>query len=136
MNSYSVNSMILDTQKQPYNNLLYIIIPLFFGIIIDILFSQIMGTQYCSLNKTEYTCLIHGIRIEQWQREVVRFILQLSLILCALLLLHKFAGSTINHMYLSLFGNIGLILLFIVQVDLFSDFRRFCNGLVFSIKHN
>lgn len=136
MNSYSVNSIINDTQKTNSNNILYIIIPLILGISIDILFSQIMGSQYCSLNKTEYICLIHGIQIQQWQRELLRFVLQVSLIMCAFVFLQQFTYSTISPMYTTLFGNIGLIFLFMVQGDLFSDFRRFCNGLVFSIKHN
>ena len=136
MNSYSVNSILNDTQITNSNNILYIIIPLIIGISIDILFSQIMGSQYCSLNKTEYICSLHGIRIQQWQRELMRFVLQLSLIMCAFIFLQHFTYSTISPMYSTLFGNIGLILLFMVQGDLFSDFRRFWNGLVFSIKHN
>jgi hypothetical protein len=136
MNSYTTNSFITDSTKSNSPSLLYIILPLILGISIDIFFTQIMGTQFCSLNKTEYTCNIHGIKLPQWQREAVRFIMQLGLIMSMFILLQKFSMTTIIPLYSSLFGVIGLLLLFIVQVDLFSDFRRLCNGFVFSLKHN
>lgn len=136
MNSYTTNSLMNDNGKSHSTSFLYIILPFVFGVTIDIIFSQLMGTQFCSFDKTEYTCSIHGVQVEQWQREAVRFILQLSLIMCVLLLIQRFSHSTVFPLYNSLFGIIGLILMFVAQVDLFSDFRRLCNGFVFSLKHN
>jgi hypothetical protein len=136
MNSYTTNSFIADNGKSHSPSFLYIIIPFVFGIAVDILFTQHLGTQFCSFDKTEYSCSIHGISIEQWQREAMRFILQLSLIMCVLLSIQRFSHTTVFPLYNSLFGIIGLILMFVAQVDLFSDFRRLCNGLVFSLKHN
>ena len=136
MNGFIVNSIITESQKNVETSLLYIIIPVIIGVTIDLIFSQNMGTQFCSLNKTEYICVIYGIQLQQWLRELLRFIFQFGLILCALILLHKFNHSLMAHMCSSFVGLIGLILFFIVQPDLFSDFRRFFNGLVFSIKHN
>ena len=131
-----VNSMIMNSQKTTSTSILYIIIPLLLGVIIDILFSQIMGSQYCSLNKFEYVCSMHGFHMQQWQREVLRVSLQFGLILCAYILIENLNYSLIVPIYSSIFGLTGLILFFVVQSDLFSDFRRFFNGLVFSIKHN
>ena len=136
MNSYTTNSFIADNGKSHYPSFLYVILPFVFGISLDIIFTQVMGTQFCSLDKTEYTCNIHGVHVKQWQREAFRFFIQLSLIMCVLLLIQRLSHSTIFPLYNSLFGVIGLILMFVVQVDLFSDFRRLCNGFVFSLKHN
>lgn len=137
MNSYTATAFISNVSKSSSApSILYVFVPMIFGIAVDILFTQVMGSQFCTLNKTEYTCNIHGFKCEQWQREAVRFILQLGLIMCLLILFQTYNNSLVFPMYNSLFGVIGLILMFIVQVDLFSDFRRLCNGLVFSIKHN
>jgi len=137
MNSYTANAFISNVSKSSSSpSILYVFIPMIFGIAIDIIFTQVMGSQFCVLNKTEYTCNIHGFKCEQWHREAVRFILQLGLIMCLLIVFQIYNNSLLYPMYNSLFGVIGLILMFIVQVDLFSDFRRLCNGFVFSIKHN
>jgi hypothetical protein len=136
MNSYSVNALLSQHNKTQSVSILYVFFPLFFGIIVDILFTQVMGSQFCSLNKTEYKCIIHGIHVTQWQREIVRFVAQLGLIMSAILFVQYFSPSLVYPLYTSLFGIIGLILCFIVQTDLFIDFRRFFNGIVFSLKHN
>lgn len=136
MNSYTTNSFIADNGKSQSPSFLYVIIPFVFGVVLDVIFTQVMGTQFCSFDKSEYTCNIHGVQVKQWQREAVRFFIQLSLIMCVLLLIQRLSHSTIFPLYNSLFGVIGLILMFVAQVDLFSDFRRLCNGFVFSIKHN
>jgi len=136
MNSYTTNSFIADNGKSQSPSFLYIILPFVFGIILDVVFTQVMGSQFCSFDKTEYTCNIHGVHVQQWQREAVRFFIQLSLIMCVLLLIQRLSPSTVIPLYNSLFGVIGLILMFVIQVDLFSDFRRLCNGFVFSIKYN
>ena len=136
MNGYIINSTINESQKINYMSLFLIIVPLLAGVVIDIIFTQIMGSQYCNFNKTTYTCIIHKLHVQEWVREIVRISLQLSLILCAFTILERNNFSVINSMYTSFFGIIGLILFFIVQPDLFSDFRRFFNGLLFSLKHN
>jgi hypothetical protein len=136
MNSYTVHSLISEGHKTQAPTLLYVIIPLVFGVCIDILFTQIMGSQFCSYDDNEYKCNIHGIRTKQWQRETVRCILQFGLIMCALLLIQNTSPLLIIPIYTSLVGVTGIILLFLVQTDLFIDFRRLCNGLVFALKHN
>jgi len=136
MNGYIVNSIISNSQNSGEISILYIIVPVILGVVIDLFFSQNIGSQFCTLNKTEYICVIHGFHIQQWQREAVRFIFQLGLIMCAFMLLHKINSALITPIFSSLFGLSGLIMFFIVQPDLFSDFRRFFNGLIFSIKHN
>jgi hypothetical protein len=124
----------MDSQIN-YSSIFLIIVPLVAGGAIDLAFTQVMGSQYCSFNKTAYTCVINQIHIQEWVRALVRIILQLSLILCAFILLERNRFSIMNSMYTSLFGIIGLNLFFEVQPDLFSDFRRFFNGLVFSLKY-
>jgi hypothetical protein len=133
MNSYTTSSLIYDTSKQP--GFLYALIPLFIGIILDVAFTQVMGSQFCHFDQTTYVCNIHGIRTEQWIRETVRSGLQLGLIMCLLLFIQSTYPSISSSLYTSLFGITGLILLFVSQSDLFSDFRRLVNGLVFSLKH-
>jgi hypothetical protein len=135
MNSYSTNSFFNEGFKTSSVSLLYVIIPLFIGTAIDILFTQILGLQFCSLNKTEYVCNIHGLEIKQWQREAVRLFVQFGLIMCAFILLQNYNSKITTPLYSSLLGVTGLVLFFITQQDLFSDFRRLCNGIVFTVKH-
>lgn len=135
MNGHIINSTILESQIN-YSSIFLIIVPLVAGGVIDIAFTQIMGSQYCSFNKTAYSCVINQIQIQEWVRALARIILQLGLILTVFVLLERNSFSIMNSMYTSLFGILGLNLFFTVQPDLFSDFRRFFNGLVFSLKHN
>jgi len=135
MNSYSTGGAFLDTGK-PQTTLLYVFIPLLLGAFIDICFTQIMGTQFCSLNEGIYSCSIHGVKVPQWEREIVRCALQFGLIMCAFLFLMNYYLSVVIPLHTSLFGGIGLVLFWLSQPDLFSDFRRLCNGAVFAIKHN
>ena len=135
MNGYMLNSTIMESQKINYLSIFLIIVPLVAGGAIDLAFTQLMGSQYCSFNKTAYTCVINQIQIQEWVRALLRIILQLGLILLGFILLERNSFSIMNSMYTSLFGIIGLNLFFTVQPDLFSDFRRFFNGLVFSLKY-
>ena len=134
MNGHIINSTIMDSQIN-YSSIFLIIVPLVAGGTIDLMFTQIMGSQYCSFNKTAYTCVINQIHIQEWVRALLRIILQLGLMLSIFVLLERNSFSIMNSMYTSLFGIIGLNLFFTVQPDLFSDFRRFFNGLVFSLKY-
>ena len=137
MNSYTANSLISNLSKPTGPSILYIILPLIIGCFIDIFFSQIMGSQYCSLNKnTEYSCVIYGIHILQWKRELIRFVIQLVVIIGGFFILQTYMPSYIPPFYTSLNGSIGLIMFLLIQTDFFIDFRRLCNGLVFALKHN
>ena len=62
MNSYTTNAFIADNGKSHSPSFLYIILPFVFGIVLDIIFTQHLGTQFCSFDKTEYTCFIHGVQ--------------------------------------------------------------------------
>jgi len=135
MNIYTTNSLF-DGFKSSSVSVLYAILPLFIGAIIDITFTQHLGTQFCLIKETDYVCTIHGIEIKQWQRELGRLILQLGLIMCAFVLLQNYNSALMTPMYTSLFGSIGLVLFFASQQDVFSDFRRLCNGIVFRAKYN
>ena len=137
MNSYSANSLISNFTKPANHSILYIILPLVIGCFIDIFFSQIIGSQYCSLTKNvEYSCVIYGVHILQWKRELIRFVVQLALIIGGFFLLQSYAPTYVSPFYTSINGSIGLIMFLLVQTDFFIDFRRLCNGLVFSLKHN
>jgi hypothetical protein len=136
MNSYSANSLFNEGNKTSSVSLLYVVIPLFIGATIDILFTQTLGTQFCSLNKTEYICNIYGLEIKQWQRETVRLVTQFGLIMCCIILLQNYNNKILHPLYSTLLGISGLIMFFISQQDFFSDFRRLCNGIVFTVKHN
>ena len=116
MNSYSTNSFFNEGFKTSSVSLLYVIIPLFIGTAIDILFTQILGLQFCSLNKTEYVCNIHGLEIKQWQREAVRLFVQFGLIMCAFILLQNYNSKITTPLYSSLLGVTGLVLFFITQL--------------------
>lgn len=134
MNSYSVGSLFNTGLASA--NILYTFVPLLIGAVIDVLFTQIMGAQYCSLNgNSEYKCSIHGINFPQWEREFIRTFLQFGLIMCAIIYLVNNNGLLLAPLQSSLFGLSGVILFWFAQPDLFSDFRRLCNGLVFTVKY-
>ena len=116
--------------------LLYTFLPLLIGAFIDVIFTQIMGAQFCSLNSyNNYICNIHGVKFPQWEREFIRTFLQFGLIMCALIYLLNYNSSLLTLLQTSLFGLSGLVLFWLAQPDLFSDFRRLCNGLVFTVKY-
>ena len=117
--------------------LLYTFVPLLVGAIIDVLFTQMMGSQYCSVNNnSEYVCSIRGIKFPQWEREIIRTFLQFGLIMCAIIYLLNNNGLLLAPLQSSLFGLSGVALFWLAQPDLFSDFRRLWNSLVFTVKYN
>jgi hypothetical protein len=137
MNSYSVSSMF-NTGSTSANQmgLLYAFVPLLVGAVIDVLFTQMMGAQYCSLNSnSEYVCSIRGVKFPQWEREFIRTVLQFGLIMCAIIFLVNNNGLLLAPLHTSLFGLSGIVMFWLAQPDLFSDFRRLCNGLVFTVKY-
>lgn len=135
MNSYSINSMF-NAGSINQMGLLYTLLPLLIGAFIDVTFTQIMGSQFCSLNSyNDYTCNIHGVKFPQWEREFIRTFLQFGLIMCALIYLLNYNSSLLTLLQTSLFGLSGLVLFWLAQPDLFTDFRRLCNGLVFTVKY-
>lgn len=138
MNSYSVGSMFSNGSGNSGNQvaLLYTFVPLLIGAVIDVLFTQLMGSQFCSLNSnSEYVCSIRGVKFPQWEREFIRTFLQFSLIMCAIIYLLNNNAGLVTPLQTSLFGLSGVILFWLAQPDLFSDFRRLCNGLVFTVKY-
>ena len=135
MNSYSINSMF-NAGSINQMGLLYTLLPLLIGAFIDVTFTQIMGSQFCSLNSyNDYTCNIRGVMFPQWEREFIRTFLQFGLIMCALIYLLNYNSSLLTLLQTSLFGLSGLVLFWLAQPDLFTDFRRLCNGLVFTVKY-
>ena len=138
MNSYSVASMFSNGSGNSGNSwaLLYTFVPLLIGAVIDVLFTQLMGSQFCSLNSnSEYVCSIRGVKFPQWEREFIRTFLQFGLIMCAIIYLLNNNAGLVTPLQTSLFGLSGVILFWLAQPDLFSDFRRLCNGLVFTVKY-
>lgn len=138
MNSYSVGSMFSNGSGSSASSwaLLYTFVPLLIGAVIDVLFTQLMGSQFCSLNSnSEYVCSIRGVKFPQWEREFIRTFLQFGLIMCAIIYLLNNNAGLVTPLQTSLFGLSGVILFWLAQPDLFSDFRRLCNGLVFTVKY-
>lgn len=138
MNSYSVGSMFSNSSGSSGSSwaLLYTFVPLLIGAVIDVLFTQLMGSQFCSLNSnSEYVCSIRGVKFPQWEREFIRTFLQFGLIMCAIIYLLNNNAGLVTPLQTSLFGLSGVILFWLAQPDLFSDFRRLCNGLVFTVKY-
>lgn len=138
MNSYSVGSMFSNSSGSSGNQvaLLYTFVPLLIGAVIDVLFTQLMGSQFCSLNSnSEYICSIRGVKFPQWEREFIRTFLQFGLIMCSIIYLLNNNAGLVTPLQTSLFGLSGVILFWLAQPDLFSDFRRLCNGLVFTVKY-
>jgi hypothetical protein len=140
MNSYSTSTLINNnnntTTSAIYSLAVYIILPIVIGSMIDILFTQHLGTQFCSFNKTEHECIIHGIQIKPWQRESVRCVLQLGVLLTILILTQFYFPTYMNQIYTNLLAFIGITFFINLQSDLFSDFRRLNNGILFTLKHN
>jgi len=140
MNSYAINlSASTAAVETPawLSFLTFIIAPVVLGSIIDIGFTQIMGAQHCSFKETEHKCLILGEKnVPAIFRELGRAVLQCIMIIILVYLLQKYAVGYSKHLYTSLLGVIAIVIFMNTQSDLFEDFRRFNNSLLFRIKHN
>lgn len=115
--------------------LVYIVLPLLIGPIIDIGFTQLAGSQHCSYKDGDTKCTIFQAEIHGWLRELLRFTLQLGvvigLVFAFVAVAPTYAGAT-GRLPL---GIIGASLFVATQSDLMEDFRRLLNGLLFRLKN-
>ena len=134
MNAYTVSN--LTTVNEPPIYLLivvFIILPLLVGSIIDITFTQLAGSQYCSFKDGETRCTIMKSDVPSSVREGGRFILQLLIIIAAVVGFSRVPYTGL--MAKSPIGLMGMSLFIATQYDLMGDFRRLLNSLLFTIKN-
>jgi heme/copper-type cytochrome/quinol oxidase subunit 4 len=141
MNSYSASlSASTGATEQPVVIvfIIFIIVPVIIGSIIDIALTHTIGSQYCSFKETEHKCLIIGTNkeIPAIGRELGRTIIQLILLVILAVVILKMAPTYCRHLHSSLVGVVGVVAFMCTQSDLFEDFRRFNNSLIFKLKHN
>jgi len=140
MNSYAINlsANTAATEGPAWLSFLtFIAAPVVLGSIIDIGFTQYMGPQHCSFKETEHKCVILGEKhVPAIFRELGRVVLQSILLVILVYILQKYAFVYSKQLYTSLIGVIAIIIFMNTQTDLFEDFRRFNNSLLFRIKHN
>ena len=126
------SSALLTLQAEPpfYNIIFYYLFcPLLLGNIIDITFTKFAGPQLCSFNGTAKTCNIGGQTFPSFARELGRSLLQLTVLFFTIRYFSIYFKS-------SVFPIVGLSIFCFSQPELFEDFRRFINSLLFMIKHN
>jgi hypothetical protein len=132
MNQYQANylSQAALTETPFYLNFIYyLLFPLIIGSSIDVGFNTFMGPQICSFDGEEKKCNILGKNIPAWVRELSRSVLQLVVFFLILFLAKTYFKA-------SLFPICGLGILIATQPDLYEDFRRFINSILFMIKYN
>lgn len=111
------------------NFIYYAMFPLIIGSAIDVGFNTLMGPQICSFDGNEKKCNIFGKNIPAWARELSRALIQLC-ILFAILILAK------SHFKTTLYPICGVGIFLASQPDLYEDFRRLINSILFMIKHH
>jgi hypothetical protein len=140
MNSYAINLSASNAATESpiwLSFLTFIVAPAVLGSIIDIGFTQVMGAQHCSFKETEHKCIILGqTNISAIFRELGRAILQCTLLIILVYILREYASVYSKQLYTTLGGVVAIVIFMNTQSDLFEDFRRFNNGLLFRIKHN
>jgi hypothetical protein len=87
-----------------------------------------MGSQMCSFDGEEKKCTIFGNKIIASHRELGRPIIQILLIFAILYFLKPYFKT-------GLFPIAGLGIFLASQPELFEDFRRFLNTMLFNLKH-
>ena len=112
--------------------LLFIVAPLLIGSVIDIAFTQLVGSQHCSYKDGETRCTILKSDVPALVREAGRFLVQFAIIMFLVLGL---ATTSYGSQLRTPIGSLGLTVLIATQSDLMEDFRRFMNGLLFIIKN-
>jgi len=140
MNSYSASlSASTGATEQSLVSvfLIFIILPVLIGSAIDIGLTQAIGPQYCSFKDTEHKCVIIGTNkeIPAIGRELGRTIIQIILLVILVFALQKVAPTYCRHLHNTLAGVVGVVAFMLTQSDLFEDFRRFNNSLIFKLKH-
>lgn len=122
------SALILSQIEPPwYNSILqFFVFPLLLGNLIDISFNKLFGSQHCSFNGTDKVCVILGKTVPSYAREAGRSLMQLLVLFFILKYFTSYFKSQAA----------GVAIFILSQPELFEDFRRFINSLLFIIKHN
>jgi hypothetical protein len=92
-------------------------------------FGKFIGSQNCSFDGVNKVCSIAGQKVPSYVREFGRSFFQLVLVFLVLKYVSAYFKNTIYPVA-------GITIFILAQSDLFEDFRRFINSLLFMIKHN
>jgi len=134
MNSYSTtSSFITSGGEQPIymtfaKNLLA---PALVGSILDIMITKLVGVQNCSFKDGETKCVLFDKSVPAIVRELLRVTIQMLVILFIVYTIQT--SPVFNKEHLSIMGSAAFL---ICQSDLFEDFRRLINSLLFKIRYN
>jgi hypothetical protein len=133
MNSYSTTSSFIAGGEPPIymtfaKNLLA---PALVGSIIDIMVTKAVGVQNCSFKDGETKCVLFDKSMPAIVRELLRVTIQMLVILFIVYTIQT--SAVFNKEHLSIMGSAAFL---ICQSDLFEDFRRLINSLLFKIKYN
>ena len=107
----------------------FFLLPLLVGNFIDIGFNKVVGSQYCSFNATNKVCTIFGQTFPSSIRELGRSVVQMFVLFFLLKYFSSYFKSTVYPVA-------GVAIFILSQPELFEDFRRFVNSLLFIIKYN
>jgi len=125
------SALLLNQIEPPFYILIgqFFVLPLVLGTILDIGVNKIIGSQYCSFNGTSKVCTIGGQAVPSYVREAGRSLVQLI----GLFFILKYFSSYFKG---TIYPAAGITIFILSQSELFEDFRRFINSLLFMIKHN
>ena len=136
MNAYTVSNFTPVNEPSIYMIIAVLVLaPLLVGSVIDITFTQIAGSQYCSYRDGSTRCTILNYDLSALARELYRFILQLAVVICVIIGFTKMAPVYTAMLGKTPLSLLGFVLFAATQADLMEDFRRLLNGLLFLIKH-
>lgn len=127
-----MNSSALYLQAEPpfYTTILsFLIAPILLGNIIDLTFTKLVGPQSCSFDGTQKVCTVFNKTVPAYLRELARSLIQIIVVFFIIKYFSIYFKS-------SVFPVTGLSIFLLSQPELFEDFRRFLNSLIFLIKHN
>jgi hypothetical protein len=125
------SALLLAQLEPPWYTVIFqfFLLPLLIGNIIDISFNKLVGSQNCSFNGTDKICSIFGQTMPSLFREGGRSIIQMLVLFFTLKYFSNYFKSTVYPVA-------GVTIFILSQPELFEDFRRFVNSLLFIIKHN
>jgi hypothetical protein len=138
MNSYTVSNLGVVSDEKPIylQILMFVFVPLVYGSIVDIGFTELVGSQHCSFKDGDTRCTVFGKEIPSIVRSAARGVIQLIIIVSSLILFKKFLPAYSKLVGQSPLGVAGVVLLLLTQSDMMGDFRRLFNEALFKIKYH
>lgn len=138
MNAYTVASLSNSPDVKPLYMLIlmFTVVPIVYGNLLDIGLTEVAGSQHCSFKDGDTRCVIFGKEIPSLSRSAGRAGIQLVVLITSLVLFKKYLPAYNILIGQSALGVTGIVLLFLTQTDMLADFRRLFSEALFKIKYH